>query len=195
MKHVTYIHTRIYTCMHTRYIHTPGVSSPRSAVFWRWNKLHTHTHTYIRYIIHAYIRQVPPHLARRCFEDETCYQDGGRGIETLIEHELQAECEDVLLSEFASAGALAHSVSYNNLDIYCKLMIFVCMCVCVCVCLWVWGCVAFWVCRCRQSVRMCCFLSLPVQAHLHTQSATVIWICTIRYIHVMYTYTCIHAFS
>mmetsp|Transcript_47727 Transcript_47727/g.119254 ORF Transcript_47727/g.119254 Transcript_47727/m.119254 type:complete len:445 (+) Transcript_47727:24-1358(+) len=57
---------------------------------------------------------VTRHIAARCRQDATCYDDGGRGVETYVEHELLAVCEDILAGEFA----LSDSVSYDNLDLY-----------------------------------------------------------------------------
>jgi len=59
-------------------------------------------------------RNVTGHIARQCHEDPTCYDDGGRGVETYVEHELLAVCEDTLAHEVA----LKDAVSYDNLDLY-----------------------------------------------------------------------------
>lgn len=53
-------------------------------------------------------------MAERCMADSTCYDDGGRGIETFVEHELLTMCEDALTQECFDKD----SISYNNLDLY-----------------------------------------------------------------------------
>lgn len=63
-----------------------------------------------------FLVQVNWFLAVRCFSDASCYQNGGRGVEIIVEHELLGACEDALMEELGTS----EKVSYNNLDIYCE---------------------------------------------------------------------------
>ena len=53
-------------------------------------------------------------MAERCVADSTCYDDGGRGIETFVEHELLTMCEDALTLECYNKDV----ISFNNLDLF-----------------------------------------------------------------------------
>jgi len=57
-------------------------------------------------------KEVPGWLAEECISDETCYADGGRGVRTKIELEVQELASDVLMPEL-----LKTELNYNNLHI------------------------------------------------------------------------------
>lgn len=58
------------------------------------------------------MQEVPTWLAEECMSDETCIADGGRGVRTKIELEVQELASDVLMPELVKAD-----LSYNNLHI------------------------------------------------------------------------------
>mmetsp|Transcript_10914 Transcript_10914/g.26191 ORF Transcript_10914/g.26191 Transcript_10914/m.26191 type:complete len:439 (+) Transcript_10914:143-1459(+) len=61
-------------------------------------------------------KEVPSWLAERCHDELTCYDDGGRGVETVVTHEVQSVVEDALLEECSQVSA-SDKVSYNNIHI------------------------------------------------------------------------------
>ena len=58
-------------------------------------------------------------MASKCWEDSSCYEDGGRGVDTMVEHEI-AGLAEAQLDEECSRGA---GMSFNNVDLQVRAVL------------------------------------------------------------------------
>jgi len=61
----------------------------------------------------TWAKEVPRWIAKHCWSDATCVSDGGRGVETHIDHDISTIIENALMSECQNP----ESVSFNNIDL------------------------------------------------------------------------------
>ena len=93
--------------------------------------MHTDTHADILTCVFTF----------RCYGDVSCVEDGGRGIDTMVEHEISGLAEALLDQECSRPAAM----SFNNVDL--QVCLFLCRCrrcqclsVCSPICLHVQSC-------------------------------------------------------
>lgn len=62
--------------------------------------------------------QVPEEMARQCIAEQTCFDDGGRGVETAVQNEVQGRVEETLAELISEASAENTSaLLFNNVHL------------------------------------------------------------------------------